>query len=140
MNINLKIGDTITVEDGIEIANQLGLTYISNRLNDHPERYEDFIFDGCSCLPDEMLGFFTGCKWEDITYKCCLEHDIQYAYGDLNNDCEKKIADRLFEENLIKKAGMNSWMAKVFLAAVKIGGAEEFGLSFSWGFANRQEV
>jgi len=30
---------------------------------------------------------------------------------------------------------MKKWFAKAFLAAVQIGGAEEFGLSFSWGFA-----
>ena len=35
------------------------------------------------------------------------------------------------------QAGMNEWAASAFLAAVRVGGAEIFGLSFSWGFAHK---
>ena len=139
MNIyNIKIGNIVTPDMGIELANYFGLAYITNRIEDQPDMYKDFIFDGCSCVPDELLGLFTGCNWKDITYKCCLQHDIQYAYGDIENDREKKIVDKIFEKSLIKKAGMKKWMAKIFLIAVKTGGSKEFGLSFSWGFAGRK--
>lgn len=138
MNVfDIKIGNIINPDMGIQIANYFGMEDIVRRIEAQPEMYDYFIFDGCSCLPDELLGLFTGCKWRDITYLCCLPHDIAYAYGETGDDREKEVADKLFEENLIKKAGMNSWTAKVFLAAVKIGGTEEFGLSFSWGFANK---
>lgn len=137
MNIyDIKIGDMITVSDGMKIAKEFGLTYIINRIESQPDMYKDFIFDGCSCVPDELLGLFTGCKWKDITYRCCLQHDIQYAYGDVGNDREKKVVDKIFEKSLIEKAGMKKWIAKIFLIAVKTGGSKEFGLGFSWGFAN----
>ena len=83
------------------------------------------------------MGFFTGCDSKDITYKCCLPHDLCYAYGDPGNKIERKQADDNFYNNLVTRAGMKEWCAKAFLAAVQIGGAEEFGLSFSWGFAHK---
>ena len=88
-------------------------------------------------LPDEVMGFFTGCDWKDITYKCCLPHDLCYAYGDPGNDIERKQADDNFYNNLITRVGMKKWCAAAFLAAVRIGGPEEFGFSFSWGFAHK---
>lgn len=138
MNIyDIKIGDTITIDKGLEIAKHLDIEYVIERIENNPDTYTEFIFDGCSCIPDEMLGLFTGCKWKDITYMCCLPHDIQYAYGRHGDDFEKEYADELFKDNLIKKAKMNSWMAKIFLFAVKTGGVEELGFGFSWGFANK---
>ncbi len=133
---SIKIGDIITRTMGLQIANQLGFLHIVERIEAQPEMYEDFIFDGCSCIPDELLGLFTGCKWQDITYLCCLPHDIGYAYGDLGNKNEKKSVDYLFFHNLIHLAKMKPWLASVFMNAVKFGGAEKLGLPFSWGFAN----
>jgi len=43
-----------------------------------------------SGLPDKVMGFFTNCEWEDITYKCCLPHDLCYGYGELGNEIEMK--------------------------------------------------
>ena len=40
-------------------------------------------------------------------------------------------------KDLVTKAGMKKWCTVAFLAAVRLGGAEEFGLSFSWGFAHK---
>jgi hypothetical protein len=45
--------------------------------------------------------------------------------------------DVKFYSDLVAKAGMKKWWASAFLAAVRIGGAEEFGLSFSWAFAHK---
>jgi hypothetical protein len=88
-------------------------------------------------LPDEIMGLFTRCDWQDITYKCCLPHDLAYGYGEPGNDIERERVDLKFYSDLVTKAGMKKWLASAFLAAVRTGGREEFGLSFSWGFAGK---
>ncbi len=138
---SIKIGDTITLDIGLQLANQFGLTYIVERIEVQPEEYKDFIFDGCSFVPDELMGLFTGCDWRDITYLCCLPHDIGYAYGDPGNGEEKVAVDCLFLNNLVNKAKMKSWLARVFLEAVKIGGIEEFKIeNVSWAFGSKWET
>lgn len=42
-----------------------------------------------------------------------------------------------FGSDLVTKAGMKKWLASAFLAAVRTGGREEFGQSFSWGVAGK---
>lgn len=130
-----KIGDTITTSWALELCNHSNLDYLVKRIKAEPEKFKNWKFDGCSCLPDETMGLFTGCNWQDITYKCCLPHDLCYAYGEPGNEAERKSVDAKFFSDLINKAGMKKWMAYAFLAGVKAGGAEIFGLSFSWGFA-----
>lgn len=140
MNIyEIKIGDEIDVQMGLELAKHFKLNYIVDRLEKHPEQYKPVIFDGCSGLPDELLGIFTGCKWENITYLCCLPHDIAYAYtvpGD-HNDIERERVDLKFKSDLITKAGMRPWLAEIFYHAVRIGGAKEFKMGCSWGFGRQ---
>ena len=106
-------------------------------IENNPERYKSWEFDGCSGLPDQIMGFFTGCSWEEITYKCCLPHDLCYGYGEEGNDIERERVDLKFYSNLVTKAGMKKWQASAFLAAVRAGGSEVFGFSFSWGFAHK---
>ena len=130
-----EIGDTVATEEALELCKQLRLGYLVARIEANPHAYRNWKFDGCSGLPDQVMGLFTGCKWEDITYKCCLPHDLCYAYGDSGNDIEQERVDLKFYSDLVTKAGMRKWMASAFLAAVRVGGTEEFGLSFSWGFA-----
>jgi len=131
-----EIGDIITTEKGQDLCGHLGLESLARRIQAAPGKYKDWKFDGCSCLPDEVMGFFTGCNWRDITYKCCLPHDLRYAYGEPGNREERAEADDAFYDDLVKKAGMKRWCASAFFAGVRIGGPEVFGLSFSWGFAN----
>lgn len=130
------IGQWIDTRSALALCRHFDLGYLVERIELTPERYKIWKFDGCSGLPDETLGFFTGCQWEDITYKCCLPHDLCYAYGELGNEIERKRVDVKFYSNLVTKAGMKEWCAAAFLAAVRIGGAQTFGLSFSWGFAH----
>ena len=132
-----KLNETVTTSKAIDLCQYFGFEYLVERITSHPDYYEDWIFDGCSGLPDEVMGLFTGCNWEDITFKCCLPHDLCYGYGEPGNDIERKQVDETFYNDLVTKAGMIKWCASAFLAAVRIGGAEEFGLSFSWGFAYR---
>ncbi len=133
------IGDTVTTEQALDLCRHFGLEYLAERIIFHPEEYREWQFDGCSGLPDEVMGFFTGCNWKDITFKCCLPHDLCYGYGEPGNSEERKRVDLEFYDNLVKKAGMKEWCASAFLAAVRIGGNEVFGLSFSWAFAHKKQ-
>ena len=130
-----EIGEIITTERALELCRHFNLDYLVARIEADPEAFTHWEFDGCSCLPDESLGLFTGCEWRDITFGCCLPHDLCYAYGEPGNHAERKRVDAKFYSDLVTKAGMKKWMASAFHAGVRIGGAESFGLSFSWGFA-----
>ncbi len=131
------VGETVTMKEALELCRHFSLDYLVDRIESYPERYKDWKFDGCSCLPDEVLGFFAGCNREDITYKCCLPHDLCYGYGEKGDSNERKQVDKQFYEDLVTKAGMKEWCASAFRVAVRIGGSERFGLSFSWGFAHK---
>ena len=132
-----EIGDIIATPKALKLCTHFGLDYLIDRINTNPDNYKDWSFDGCSGLPDEVMGLFTGCDWRDIIYKCCLPHDLCYAYGEIGNEIERERVDKNFYNDLVIKAGMRKWLASVFLSAVQIGGAKEFGLSFSWGFAHK---
>lgn len=134
----IKIDDEISPELGLKLAKHFKLDYIVDRLEKHPEQYKPFVFDGCSCIPDELLGFMNSI-WKDVTYLCCLPHDICYAYTILgvHNDIEKERVDLKFKSDLITKAYMWPWVAEVFYHAVRIGGIEELEMNFSWGFGRR---
>lgn len=81
------------------------------------------------------MGLFSGCDWRYIKYECFLSHDLCYGYREPGNEIKRERVDVKFYSDLVTKAGMKEWQASAFLAGVRIGGAEEFGLSFSWGFA-----
>ena len=131
-----EIGEIITTERALELCRHFNLDdLVATRIEADPESFAHWKFDGCSCLPDKSLGRFTGCNWQDITFGCCLPHDLCYAYGEPGNQGERKRVDAKFYNDLVTKAGMKKWMASVFHAGVRIGGAESLGLSFSWGFA-----
>ena len=104
-----EIGDVITTKEALELCRYFGLDYLVERIESDPERYKE----------------------------CCLPHDLCYGYGEPGNDIERKRVDLKFYSDLMTKAGMKKWYASAFLAGVRIGGAEEFGLSFSWGFAHK---
>ena len=132
-----QIGETIPTQKALELCRYFRLDYLTKRIQSDPDHYKPWKFDGCSGLPDQWLGYFTGCKWEDITYKCCLPHDLCYGYGEKGNTKERQRVDNQFYHDLVNKAGMNKWIASTFLRAVRIGGKENLGLSFSWGFAHK---
>jgi len=132
-----KINDMITTEQALELCKHFNLDYLIKRIESNSDKYKTWEFDGCSGLPDEVMGFFTGCEWKDITYKCCLPHDLCYGYGEIGNKTERKRVDKEFYKDLVAQAHLKEWCASAFLAAVRVGGAEVFGLSFSWGFAHK---
>lgn len=135
----IKIGDTITPEMGLELCKHFGFDYLVERLESNLDKYKSFEFDGASMLPDTLTAFLVGIKPKCFTYQCALPHDLAYAYAELGNDIEKERVDLKFKSNLITKCKMDKWKAKVFYYAVLYGGVEKLGLSFSWGFCNKHK-
>ena len=115
-----KINDIITTEQALELCKNFNLDYLINRIESNSDKYTSWKFDGCSGLPYEVMGFFTGCEWKDITYKCCLPHDLCYGYGDRGNKAERKRVDKKFYRYLVTQAHMTEWCASAFLVAVRI--------------------
>ena len=130
-----EIGEIITTQRALELCRHFNLDHIVAMIEANPESFTHWKFDGCSCLPDKSLGRFTGCECRDIIFRCCLPHDLRYAYGEPGNHAERKRVDAKLYSDLVTKAGMKKWMASAFYVGVRIGGVESFGLSFSWGFA-----
>jgi hypothetical protein len=71
-----EIKDIVTTEAALELCKYFKLDYLVKRIEDNRDEYKNWEFDGCSGLPDQIMGLFTDCKWQDITYKCCLPHDL----------------------------------------------------------------
>jgi hypothetical protein len=133
-----RIDETVTTPKALELCKHFKLDYLVRRIEENPGEYKSWKFDGCSCLPDELMGFLVPSgDWKDITYKCCLPHDLCYAYGEPDNEMERERVDLKFKSDLITKAGMGEWRASIFHFAVRLGGAEKLGRSFSWAFARK---
>jgi hypothetical protein len=132
-----KIGETINNGSAIRLSEWFGLNHVIDEIEwadrTHPDIFKPWVFDGCSCVPDRLLGI-TGVRWTEITYKCALIHDLEYAYGISGDTVARKNADVRFYDNLIG-VGLNRIWANIFYYFVRVGGAECFGRSFSWGFA-----
>jgi len=62
----------------------------------------------------------------------CRHFSLDYLVDRIEADL-KKYKDWTFDGC----SGMKKWCAKAFLAGVRAGGTEVFGLSFSWGFAHK---
>jgi len=130
-----KIDDHVDTEQALELCRYFKLAYLVSRIESDKSPYKSWVFDGCSCIHDKFLGILTGCDSEAITYKCCLPHDLGYAYGEPGNRMERKRVDLKFQSDLVTKAKMKEWMASAMFEGVRVGGAEVFGMSFSWAFA-----
>jgi len=132
----IKIGDHVTVKDGIKLCREFKLDYIADELEAHPDNFTEWVFDGCSMVIDQLIDDLTNVEdWEDVTMKCCLPHDLRYAYGKFGDVDGRKEADEIFEDDLIKYAKMDPFYAWIFKSAVRLGGHEIFKTNFSWGYA-----
>ena len=133
-----KINDMITTEQALELCKHFTLDYLIKRIESNSDKYKPWKFDECSGLPDEIMGFFTGCEWKDIIYKYCLPHDLCYGYKERGNKTESKRVDKkILQRPGYTSTHMKKWCASALLAVVRVGGIEAFGLSFSWGFAHK---
>ena len=126
-----KIGEIATTESGIELCEHYGLNYLADRIEDNPDLFKEWEFDGCSMTPTEVLSELI--KVPSLT-AICLRHDLGYAYGDPGNEKERMIVDKTFQNELLS-AGAGEFTAKAMFEAVRAGGREELCLSFSWSFA-----
>lgn len=139
MNIyKIKIGDVITPGLGWKLCNHFGFEYLTDRLEQNPQLYKAFKFDGASCLYDKPVATIFGMNPAKFTYLAALPHDLCYAYGKLGDDKEKENVDLEFRYNLIHRCGLSKFWSFIFYSAVKVGGVQILNTSFTWGFANRK--
>ena len=126
-----KIGELVTTERALELCEHYGLNHLAKRIEDNPDLFKEWEFDGCSMTPTEALTEII--KVPSLT-EICLRHDLGYAYGDPGNKEERLIVDREFQNELLN-AGASEFAAKAMFNAVRVGGKEELCLPFSWSFA-----
>ena len=126
-----NIGETVTTENALKLCVHYGLNHLAKRIEDNPDLYKEWEFDGCSMTPDEIVSELI--KVPSLT-EICLKHDLGYAYGDPGNEKERKAVDMKFQNELLS-AGASEFAAKVMFDAVRLGGKEEHCLPFSWSFA-----
>jgi len=126
-----KIGDIVTTERGLALCEHYGLNYLADRIEDNPDLFKEWEFDGCSMTPTEVLSELI--KVPSLT-EICLRHDLGYAYGEPGDEEERLIVDKKFQ-NELRDGGASEFAAKAMFGAVRAGGKEKLCLSFSWGFA-----
>ena len=126
-----KIGEIVTTESALDLCVHFSLNYLAERIEDNPDHFKEWKFDGCSMTPTEVLSELI--KVPSLT-EICLRHDLGYAYGDPGNEKERLKVDRKFQDELLS-AGASEFVAKIMFDAVRVGGKEKFCLSFSWSFA-----
>jgi len=126
-----NIGEIVTTERALQLCEHYGFNYLADRIEDNPDLFKEWEFDGCSMTPTKVLSEII--KVPSLT-EICLRHDLGYAYGDPGNAEERLIVDRKFLNDLLS-GGVGKFAAKAMFDAVRIGGKEALCLSFSWGFA-----
>ena len=126
-----KIGEVVTTERALELCEHYGFSHLLQRIEDNPDLFKEWKFDGCSMTPDAVLSELI--KVPSLT-EICLQHDLGYAYGDPGNQAERLTVDRKFQIDLLG-GGASGFAAKAMFDAVRLGGKEELCLPFSWGFA-----
>ncbi len=111
-----------------------GLDFLVERVEDKPDGYTSWTFDGCSMLPDKMISALINV---DNLTEICLRHDLRYAYGEPGNDEERLRADYILGLELLEN-GASAVVSKAFFDGVRPGDGELW-LSFSWGFARKTD-
>ena len=94
-----------------------GFNEIAKRIKDNPGKYRSIEFDGCSCLPDEILGYLIGDKWRKVL-RCCMKHDLKYIYGISGDKNARFRADIELKNDLIQEARVSFWIAAKFFYSV----------------------
>ena len=126
-----KIGEIVTNERALELCGHYGLNHLAKRIEDNPQHYKEWKFDGCSMTPTEVLSELI--KVPSLS-EICLRHDLGYAYGAPGNTEERVLVDKKFQNELLD-GGASAFVAKAMFDAVRRGGKEKLCLPFSWGFA-----
>ena len=126
-----QIGEIVTTERGLVLCEHYGLNHLAKRIEDNPDQFKEWEFDGCSMTPTDVLSELI--KVPSLT-EICLRHDLGYAYGDPGNEEERVLVDKKFQNELLD-GGASEFVAKAMFDAVRVGGKEKLCLPFSWGFA-----
>jgi hypothetical protein len=126
-----KIGEIVTTERALQLCEHYGFNYLADRIEDNPDLFKAWEFDGCSMTPTEVLSELI--KVPSLT-EICLRHDLGYAYGNPGNEEERLLVDKKFQ-NELRDGGASEFAAIAMFDAVRVGGKEELCLPFSWGFA-----
>jgi hypothetical protein len=127
------IGETITTARArtLCVERRPMFDYIVKRIDNRPGDFKEWIFDGASLIPDNLIA-----KLFHIPnlIEIALKHDLKYAYGELGKKAERLRADQEFKQDLLAD-GTPLWVAEVMFRIVRVGGSEKWKTSFSWGFA-----
>lgn len=134
-----EIGGIITAERYREACLYYGFYNLIEKMDANTDAFKPFKFDGCSCVPDRLLGIISKKGWKKVTEQC-WKHDLKYAIGSLDKEeTERARADLELKEDLINEAEVDPGVAELFLFLVSKYGGSEFGMSFSWGFAWKEK-
>jgi hypothetical protein len=50
-----KIGELVTTESALELCEHYGLNHLAKRIEDNPDLFKEWEFDGCSMTPDAVV-------------------------------------------------------------------------------------
>lgn len=126
MNLPLK-NEIVPMEQIKELCMAKGLKELWQKIEEDPPEL-DFKSDGCSMWPD---------KWLKVNfYSACFFHDLKYWAGHKGEERERLKADAEFIIDLLE-CGASTKMCELMFKGVRIGGAELWNQSFSWGFGRR---
>ena len=131
-----QIGDTITTERAIELCRFFKFDFLVERISFSPEKYTSWRFDGCSLVPERLAAQLMGVQKKDLMC-VCLKHDLKYGYGRAGDAEERLKADYELGLDLLA-VGAKAMASRSFFESVRLGGGE-WGLSFSWGFAEKKK-
>ena len=126
-----EIDENVTTEQALKLCLYYGLNHLAKRIEDTSNLYKEWVFDGCSMTPTEVLSELI--KVPSLK-EICLRHDLGYAYGEPGNEEERVKVDKKFQNELLD-GGASKFVAKMMFEAVRAGGKEELCFPFSWGFA-----
>jgi hypothetical protein len=126
-----KIGEIVTTVRALQLCEYYGFNYLADRIEDNPDLFKEWEFDGCSMTPEAVVSELI--KVPSLV-EICLRHDLGYAYGDPGNEEERLLVDKKFQNELIE-GGASEFAAKTMFDAVRVGGKEKLCLPFSWSFA-----
>ena len=129
-----QIGEVVTSKRAVTLCKYYGYDHLAERIENNPDLYKKWKFDGCSMTPDKVLSEIINVP---ALTEICLRHDLGYAYGKPGDKLERAAVDRRFKNELLI-GGASEFAANTMFDAVRMGGGEKLCLPFSWGFARTE--
>ncbi|MFM7331141.1 MAG: hypothetical protein ACKO1L_05700 [Brachymonas sp.] len=126
-----KIGDMITTEQAIELCRHYDLHYLIERISKNPQDFKSWVFDGASMIQDALFAKIFSIP--NLTV-IALRYDLKYAYGDPENQDERKRADKELKQELLNDQASKLVVYPMYWA-VRVFGNGPLKTDFTWGFA-----